>query len=81
MNKGLASALLSLVFLSMPLTALSEGEIYKVVNPDGTITFTDQKPAPGAEPIELRPLSVVETDIQVPEATAETEQAAPQECK
>jgi hypothetical protein len=38
-------------------------EIYKVVNPDGTVTYTDQRPSSGAEVVDLPPLSVVETDI------------------
>lgn len=67
MSKGLISVLVTLVFMSLPATAVSEGEIYKIVNPDGSVTFTDQRPSPGAEPVELRPLSVVETDITVPE--------------
>jgi hypothetical protein len=67
MNKGLIAVL---VFLAFPLAVLANGEIYKIVNPDGSITFTDQRPAPDAKPMELKPLSVVETDIHVPEAAA-----------
>ncbi|MEE4218132.1 MAG: hypothetical protein V2I48_11015 [Xanthomonadales bacterium] len=66
MRKGWIPVLVSLVFLAIPLVAVSEGDIYKIVNPDGSITFTDQKPSPGAEPVQLRPLSIVETDIQTP---------------
>lgn len=73
MSKGWIPVLVSLAFLFTPLAAVSEGQIYKVVNPDGSVTFTDQKPAPGAEPVKLKPLSVIETDIQVPETTAGTE--------
>ncbi len=69
MNKGMIPALLALVFLLLPLNAAAEGEIYKIVNPDGSVTFTDQKPAPGAEPVKLRPLSVVETDTPAPAVT------------
>ncbi len=50
MKKGWIPVLVLLAFLITPLVAVSEGEIYKIVNPDGSITFTDQKPAPGAEP-------------------------------
>ena len=81
MNKGMISALLvslsSLVLLLALYPATAEGEIYKVVNPDGSVTFTDQRPSAGAEPVELKPLSVVETDIQVPEAAAEDEAKEP----
>ena len=74
MNKGWIPVL---VILLSPLVATAEGEIYKIVNPDGSVTFTDQRPAPGAEPIELQPLSVVETDIPVPEeAGADAEETS-----
>ena len=80
MNKGMNFALMvSLTFLVTLLVSFpsfAEGEIYKVVNPDGSVTFTDQKPSAGAQPVELKPLSVVETDIQAPEAAIEE---APQE--
>jgi hypothetical protein len=39
---------------------LTAGEIYKVVDADGNVTFTDQPPEPGATPITLPGLSVVE---------------------
>ena len=64
-----------LVLLLTPLVALAEGEIYKIVNPDGTVTFTDQRPAPDAEPLELRPLSVVETEpVQSSDTAADSEE-------
>ncbi len=66
MNKGLISALVTLVFFLLPLAAFSQGEIYKVVDKDGNVTFTDQRPGAGAEPMDLPPLSVIETDVQVP---------------
>ena len=72
MSKGWIPVLVSLVFVAATAAAQSEGRIYKIVNPDGSITFTDQKPTPDAQPIELKPLSVVETDIEVPDAAAET---------
>jgi hypothetical protein len=62
MNKGMFSILVWLAALALSAPALATGEIYKVVNPDGSITFTDQKPNPGAEPVKLKPLSVVETE-------------------
>ena len=74
MNKGWIPVL---VLLLIPLAAEAEGEIYKIVNPDGSVTFTDQRPAPGAEPLNLPPLSVVETEIPVPEeAGAGAEEAS-----
>jgi hypothetical protein len=81
MNKGMISALMaslfSLVLLLSIFPVTAEGEIYKVVNPDGSVTYTDQRPSAGAQPVELKPLSVIDTDIQVPEATAEEEPKEP----
>lgn len=81
MNKGMVFSfsvfLTFLVFFLVPQTVTAEGEIYKIVNPDGSVTFTDQRPSAGAQPVELKPLSVVETDIQVPETTAAEEPKEP----
>jgi hypothetical protein len=71
MNNGMIRTLIASAFLLLPLMAFPEGEIYKVVDEDGNVTFTDQRPSDGAQPMKLRPLSVVETDIQVPETPAE----------
>ena len=79
MNKGLISALIPLVLLILPLTLFAEGEIFKVVDEDGNVTFTDQRPSADAEPIELPPLSVVETDM--PEPPAQAGSAEPEEPK
>jgi len=72
MNKGMIRNLIPLVFLILPLAVFSQGEIFKVVDEDGNVTFTDQRPNKAAEPMDLPPLSVIETDIQVPEPVAET---------
>ena len=78
MYKGMIfTILVSLVALLVPQAVMAQGEIYKVVNPDGSVTFTDQKPSAGAEPVELAPLSVVETDIQVPDPEAAAEEKEP----
>ena len=70
MNKGMISTLITLAFFLLPLAAFSQGEIYKVVDENGNVTFTDQRPATGAEPMDLPPLSVIETDVQVPDTPA-----------
>ena len=81
MNKGLIIALACSLLLAGSLAAQSSGEIYKVVDEHGNVTFTDQRPSEGAEPMDLPPLSVVETDIEVPttgqSAQAEEEAKAP----
>jgi len=76
MNKGMIRILIPLAFLLMPLTVFSEGEIYKVVDKDGNVTFTDQRPNANAEPMNLPPLSVIETDIQVPKPASAGADAA-----
>ena len=58
-----------LTLTTSPLTA----QVYKVVDEDGNVTFTDQRPAGGAEPVELKPISVIEapTFETPPEKAAE----------
>jgi hypothetical protein len=53
---------LTVLFLALaaaPLTA----EVYKVVDKDGNVTYTDQPPGDGSKPIKLQPISVVETPV------------------
>ena len=70
MNKGLIVVLVLL--FSLPVAVA--GEIYKVVDKDGKDTYTDQRPAAGAEPMDLPPLSVVETEKPpAPVVAAESE--------
>lgn len=66
MNKGLIITLIFMVPLLFPVAVLAEGEIYKVVDADGNVTFTDQRPSAGAEPLNLPPLSVIQTDTPDP---------------
>lgn len=65
MNKGMIIALACCLVLPGPIAAQS-GEIYKVVDEQGNVTFTDQPPPDGAQPMDLPPLSVVETETAVP---------------
>ena len=51
MNKGMIRNLIPLVFLILPLAVFSQGEIFKVVDEDGNVTFTDQRPNKAAEQI------------------------------
>jgi hypothetical protein len=53
---------LTVLFLALaaaPLTA----QVYKIVDKDGNVTFTDQPPGDGSKPIKLQPISVVETPV------------------
>jgi len=52
----------ALVALSLALTVSPlMAQVYKVVDKDGNVTFTDQPPGDGSKPIDLPPLSVIET--------------------
>lgn len=46
----------SLALISSPLMA----QVYKTVDKDGNVIYTDQPPGDGSKPIELRPISVIE---------------------
>lgn len=81
MNKGMIKTLFPLVLMFLPLLAAAQGEIYKIVDKDGNVTFTDQRPSSDAQPMDLPELSVIETDIDVPEpadAGADSEMAGEQ---
>lgn len=69
-------ALLSLLLTASPLQA----QVYKVVDENGNVTYTDRPPAEGARPVDLPPLSVVEAP-SYPKAkgTGGTEGAAAEE--
>jgi len=70
MKNGMIRSFTMLLFLLLPLAAFSQGQIYKVVDKDGNVTFTDQRPNASAQPMDLPPLSVIQTDVQVPAAQA-----------
>ena len=62
MYKGL------IIILSFTLFALAPAgqlyaQIYKVVDENGNITYTDEPPEPGAQPMDLPAISVIETDL------------------
>lgn len=71
MNKGIFSTLITLVFFLLAMSAYAEGEIYKIVDKDGNVTFTDQRPAANAQPMDLPPLSIIETDTPAPAANTD----------
>ena len=60
MNNGMIRALVCASLLAAAFALHAAGEIYKVVDKDGNVTYTDQPPADGSGPIELKPISVVE---------------------
>jgi len=55
------TVLLILVLITlMGSTGPGLAQVYKVVDKDGNVTFTDRPPAEGAKPVELSPISVIE---------------------
>jgi hypothetical protein len=65
MSKGMIRAIsLTGIFL-LSVSTVWAAEIWKVVDEDGNVTYTDQPPKGDAEPMDLPELSVIETDIQV----------------
>ena len=75
MSKGMIIALACCMVLAGTANAQSSGEIYKVVDEDGNVTFTDQRPSDGAEPMDLPPLSVIQSDVAVPAPAAPAAEA------
>ena len=70
-------ATLVLAVVSTPLTA----QVYKTVDKDGNVTYTDQPPSDGSKPIKLRPISVIEAPKYEVAPKADEESAADGEPK
>jgi hypothetical protein len=73
---------LILAAFSLAMTANSApAEVYKIVDADGNVTYTDKPPGDGSSPIELKPLSVIEApSYEQPQApTRETSEAGQEE--
>lgn len=64
--------LLALVAVCTPLAA----QVYKTVDENGNVVYTDQPPQEGAEPMQLRPLSIVEAPDYQEAARPAAEEAA-----
>lgn len=66
--------LLILIALALAITAVPlAAQVYKTVDEDGNVTYTDQPPKDGSKPVDLPPISVIEAPIyeKAPEATEE----------
>ena len=61
----------ALAFTASPLTA----QVYKTVDEDGNVTYTDQPPPDGSGPIKLRPISVIEAPTYEKAPKADEEEA------
>jgi hypothetical protein len=66
-----------LAFAAGPLMA----QVYKTVDENGNVTYTDQPPADGSKPIKLRPISVIEAPTYEKAPEADEESATGEESK
>lgn len=75
MKNGMITSLIMLAILMASPVVFAEGEIYKVVDENGNVTFTDQRPSSDAQPMDLPPLSVIKSDVESSAAAAAAAQA------
>lgn len=75
MKNGMITSLIMLAILMASPVVFAEGEIYKVVDENGNVTFTDQRPSSDAQPMNLPPLSVIKSDVESSAAAAAAAQA------
>ena len=67
-----------LVLVAFSLAVASNfaiAQVYKVVDADGNVTYTDQPPADGAKPVKLAPISVIEAPVYTAPAKAGADDA------
>ncbi len=64
MSKGMIRAISMTGIFLLSVSAAWAADIWKVVDEDGNVTYTDQPPKDGTKPMDLPELSVIETDIQ-----------------
>jgi len=81
MKNGMITSLIMLALFMASPVVFAEGEIYKVVDENGNVTFTDQRPSSEAQPMDLPPLSVIKTEVESPATAAAAAQAAAEEAK
>ena len=65
--KALQISLMAAILLATPLLA----QVYKTVDEDGNVTFTDKAPSSDAKPIDLAPLSIIEAPTYAAPKTEE----------
>jgi len=80
MNKGMIRAISVAGFLLVAISTAWAADVWKVVDEDGNVSYTDQPPEDGSAPMKLPELSVIETDYQAvtsPGAAGEGESKEP----
>ncbi len=79
MSKGMIRIILATGVFLLSVSAAWAADIWKIVDEDGNVTYTDQPPRDGSKPMDLPELSVIETDIQVNQTPADDSKAAGEE--
>jgi hypothetical protein len=64
MNKGMIRVISLAGILLMANSAAWAADVWKIVDEDGNVSYTDQRPEDGSAPMKLPELSVIETDYQ-----------------
>lgn len=65
MSKGMSRAILFVVAFLLSTGAAWAADVWKIVDEDGNVVYTDQPPKDGSPPMKLPELSIIKTDIQV----------------
>lgn len=73
---GWKLAALTLMSLLAAFARPAEADVYKIVDEDGNVTFTDRPPDPDAQPLKLRQLSIVERPEYKPPRSRDEEDGA-----
>ncbi len=66
------SLMTGLIILYLPFSSVAQ--IYKSIEPDGSITYSDQAPSKGAQPIKLDPISTITARETTPPPTSSTKE-------
>lgn len=69
------SLILMVSTIAIAASAVS-ADVYKVVDENGNVTYTDRQPPDGSGPVKLAPISVIETPVYEKPAKAETEEGS-----
>ena len=77
MGKGMIRAISVTGVFLLTLSVVWAADIWKVVDENGNVVYTDQKPGDGSTPMDLPELSIIETDIQVEQTPTGEEEVKP----
>ena len=81
MSKGMIRAITLTAFFLLSVSLAWAADVWKVVDEDGNVVYTDQPPEDGSPPMKLPELSIIETDIQVNQTPAGANAAGDGEVK